>query len=103
MSVQGRQDFQRWYADQVACGVEFDFQQELLAYCELDIKLLKQGCLTFKRNFEALAHFNPFDQMTIASACNRDLRTNRMEANTIASKPLQGWCPGTNHSHVAKQ
>ena len=103
MSVQGRQDFERWYADQVARGVQFHFQQELLAYCESDVKLLKQGCLTFKRDFEALAHFNPFDQMTIASACNRDLRTNRMEANTFASEPLQGWRFSTNHSHVAMQ
>ena len=90
MSVQGRQDFEQWYDDQVARGVEFDFQQELLAYCKSDIKLLKQGCLTFKRDFKALAHFNPFDQMTIALACNRDLRTNRIEANIIASEPLQG-------------
>ena len=83
--------------------MQFDFQQGLLANCESDVKLLKQGCLTFKRDFEVLAHFNPFDQMTIASACNRDLRTNRMEANTIASEPLQGWRPSTNHSHVAMQ
>ena len=103
MSVQGRQDFERWYADQVARGVQFDFQQELLAYCQSDVKLLKQGCLTFKRDFEALAHFNPFDQMTIASACNRDLPTNRVEADTIASEPLQGWRARTNHSHVAMQ
>ena len=38
--------------------------------------------------------------MTIASACNRDLRQNRMKPNTIASEPLHGWRPNTNHSHV---
>ena len=103
MSVQGRQDFERWYADQVARGVQFDFQKELLAYCDSDVKLLKQGCLTFKRDFEALVHFNPFDQMTIASACNRDLRTNRMQPETIASEPLQGWRARTNHSHKSLQ
>ena len=103
MSVQGRQDFERWYADQVARRVQFHFQQELQTYCESDVKLLKQGCLTFKRDFEALAHFNPFDQMTIASACNRDLCMNRVAEDTIASDPLQGWRPSTNHSHVAMQ
>ena len=41
--------------------------------------------------------------MTIASACNRDLRTNRMEANTIASEPLQDWHASTSHSHMAMQ
>ena len=39
--------------------------------------------------------------MTIASACNRDLRQNRMEANTIASEPLHGWRLNINHSKVA--
>ena len=79
------------------------FQQELLAYCESDLKLLKQGCLTFKRDFQALAHFNPFDQKTIAWACNRDLRMNRMAEETIASEPLQGWRPSTNHSQAAME
>ena len=103
MSVQGRQDFEQWYADQVAHGVQFHFQKELLAYCESNVKLLKQGCLTFKHDFEALVHFNPFNQMTIASACNRDLHMNRMAEDTISSEPLQGWHPSTNHSHVAMQ
>ena len=103
MSIKGHQEFERWYDDQVACGVEFDLQQELLAYCESDVKLLKQGCLTFKRNFQALAHFNPFDQMTIASACNQDLCMNRMAEETITSEPLQGWRPSTNRSQAAME
>lgn len=39
--------------------------------------------------------------MTIASACYRDLRQNRIEANTIASEPLHGWRLNMNHSHVS--
>ena len=77
MSVSGRKDFQTWHAKQV------------------------NGCLTFKKLFEQQANFNPFDHMTIASACNRDLRQNRMTANTIASEPLHGWRLKTNHSKVA--
>lgn len=38
-----------------------------------------------------MAQFNPLDHVTIASACNRDLRQNRLEENTIASEPLYGW------------
>ena len=71
MTVKGRQEFDRWYEDQVTRGVEFNLRQELVAYCKSDVKLLKEGCLTFKRDFEDLAGFNPFEQMTIASACNR--------------------------------
>ena len=39
--------------------------------------------------------------MTIASACNQDLRQNRMLPNTIASEPLHGWRMSSNHSKVA--
>ncbi|XP_078355818.1 uncharacterized protein LOC144640593 [Oculina patagonica] len=101
MSVSGRKEFQKWYDDQVSKNVEFDFQNELVEYCESDVQLLKQGCLTFKRLFEKQAKFNPWDKITIASACNRDLRQNRMAPNTIASEPLHGWRLKSNHSKVS--
>ena len=47
--------------------------------------------------------FNPFCHITIASACNRDLRQNRMEGDTIASEPLHGWQLKTNQSKVAME
>ena len=82
-------------------NVIYDFQKELTEYCEPDVKLLKQGCLSFKSVFEPLARFNPFSHITTAYACNRDLRQNRMEADTITNKPLHGWRLNTNHSRVA--
>ena len=91
MSVSGCAEFEKWYAEQVEKNVEFDFQKELVEYCESDVQLLKQGCLTFKRLFEQEAKFNPWNHITIASACNRDLRQNRMAPVTIASEPVHGW------------
>ena len=79
----------------------FDFQKELVAYCESGVRLLKEGCLTFKRLFEAKAGFNLFEHMTIASACNRDLCTNRIIPNSLASEPLGGWHNRINQSQVA--
>ena len=91
MSPEDRQAFETWHQEQRDQGVAFNFKQELLAYCESDVRLLKQGCLTFKRLFEDLTGFNPFEHITIASACNRDLRMNRMIPNSIASEPTRGW------------
>ena len=93
MTLEGRQAFETWHQQQRDQGVVFHFQEELLAYCSSDVRLLKQGCLTFKRMFEDLTGFNPFDHVTIASACNRDLRMNRMIPNSIASEPAghNGW------------
>ena len=103
MSPEGKQALEKWHQEQRDKEVVFDFQKELVAYCESDVRLLKQGCLTFKRLFEAQAGFNPFDQITIASACNRDLRMNRMIPNSIASEPVRGWKNSINHSNVAIQ
>ena len=83
--------FRQWHAKLTCEGYVFDFWRELLEHCKLDILLLKQGCITFKREFEAKARFDPFEQMTIASACNRYLRTHCLQSNTITCEPLLGW------------
>ena len=99
MSPKARQAFERWHQEQRDKEV-FDFHKELVAYCKSDVRLLKEGCLTFKRLFEAKAGFNPFEHITIASACNRDLRMNRMIPNSIASEPVYGWRNRINQSRV---
>ena len=99
MSPEGKQALETWHQEQR--GQVFDFKKELVKYCKSDVRLLKQGCLTFKRLFETLTGFNPFDHITIASACNRDLRMNRMIPNSIASEPVRGWRNRINYSKVA--
>lgn len=47
--------------------------------------------------------FNPSECVTIASACNRDLRENHMIPNSIASEPVHGSKTHTNQSNVAKE
>jgi len=98
MSPEGKQALEKWHQEQRDKEVVFDFQNELVAYCKSDVRLLKQGCLTFKRLFETLTDFNPFDHITIASACNLDLRMNRMIPN---SEPVRGWKNRINQSNVA--
>ena len=101
MFPEERQKFETWHKEQSDNQVVFDFQKELVAYCESDVRLLKEGCMTFKRVFEAQTGFNPFEHMTIASACNRDLRMNRMIPNSLASEPVNGWRNNINQSQVA--
>ena len=99
MSPKDRQALETWHQQQR--DKVFDFQKELVAYCQSDVRLLKEGCLTFQRLFETLTGFNPFDHITIASARNRDLRMNRMIPNSIASEPVRGWRNSINQSLVA--
>lgn len=89
MKPKACQAFLEWYEKNK--DKQFDFQKELLAYCKLDVQLLKEGCMSFQKDFIAQAGFCPFDQMMIASACNRYLRCHCLQANTIAVEPPLGW------------
>ena len=44
----------------LAKGTCLTFDENFLEHCKLDVLLLKQGCITFKREFEAKARFDPF-------------------------------------------
>ena len=101
MSSEGRQKLETWHKEQGDNQVLFDFHKELVDYCKSDVRLLKEGCMTFKRVFEDKAGINPFEHMTIASACNRDLRMNHMIPNSLASEPVSGWRNNINQSRVA--
>ena len=102
-SPEARQAFEKWHHEQRDNDVVFDFQKELVTYCESDVRLLKEGCLTFECLFEPKTEFNPFQHVTIASACNRDLRMNRMIPNSIASEPVNGWRNRINQSQRATE
>ena len=81
----------------------FDFQAELLAYCESDVLLLKGACQVFCKEFEEISGFNPLERcITIASACNLFYRTNHMQERTLASEPIGEWhALGKSHSLAA--
>lgn len=92
MNDKKRKEFMSWYQQKVESNATFNFQEELLAYCESDVKLLKEGCLKFVREFKDIAGFNPLIQsVTIASVCNYFWRKEKLEENLIALEPLGGW------------
>ena len=101
MSVDDLKKFEKWYQEQTDRDAIFDFKRDIKAYCQMDVTILREGCQTFQRLFQKETEvidangkktpgFNPFDHITIASACNRDM-INRTEDETIASEPAYGW------------
>ena len=86
-------------------GYVFEFRRDLVEYCKSEVLLLKQGCLTFKREFKAKARFHPFEQMTIALASNPLTASNptpspaslcsagAIGVSTSRPRPSNGW-PG---------
>ena len=78
MSPKGRKEFETWHKQQRERQVEFNFAVELVEYCKSDVRLLKEGCMTFMNKWLESSTFNPFECVTIASACNRDLCENHL-------------------------
>ena len=103
MSPKGRKEFETWHKQQRERQVEFNFAVELVEYCKSDVRLLKEGCMTFMNKWLESSTFNPFECVTIASVCNRDLRKNHLIPKSIASEPVHGWKTHSNQSNVARE
>ena len=92
MKPERKEEFERWYQTKLEEGAIFHLQKELIAYCQSDVQLLKQGCMKFQQEFKTLTNFNPMEEcITIASACNRFFRTNCILPGTLACEPVLGW------------
>ena len=102
MSPKQKAEFLAWHAQQVKDGYLFRFQDELINYCRSDVRLLKQGCMQFQRQFKSIVGINPMEKcITIASACLTAYRLKWMPLDTIAVEPLHGWRPRHVHSKIA--
>lgn len=80
MRPEERKDFLDWHAttaDQV-----FDFQKELIEYCEADVEVLARGCLMFREKFLDISKgVDPFQFNTLAS-CTMGLYKSRFLQET---------------------
>ena len=92
MSSKKKEAVEKWHDEQVVEGKTWNFKSELLAYCQSDVKLLKQGCLIFARDFERECGFNLLkENITIASACHNFWRNSQMIPYSVAVEPPHGW------------
>lgn len=71
MSPSRKDEFLTWYDEKVSQRYIFNFQHERLTYCQSDVRLLKQGGMTFESQFKEIVNFDPIQEcITVASACN---------------------------------
>ena len=102
MSTARKDEFHKWYDKKVSERYIFNFQRELLTYCQSDVRLLKQGCMKFQAQFKDIVEFNPMKEcITIASACNVAYQKKWMPENKIAIEPVRGCRPQHTQSHAA--
>jgi len=81
MKEKSREKLLQWHAEHKFDN--FVFSEELKNYCVDDVALLKAGCMKFRASFLDATGVDPFNQITIASACMEVFRRNFLTANTI--------------------
>ncbi|XP_067671798.1 uncharacterized protein [Haliotis asinina] len=94
-----RQAFLTWYDARVAEGTAFDLDEELLAYCQSDVDILRRGCAAFRHIFIQQNDVDPFyEAVTLPMACMLTFRKLFLEPRTIAIIPPQGYRPQRRYS-----
>ena len=74
MSQSEVREFMTWYESQK--NKVFDNRRNLEQYCQDDFTVLRQACQIFRREFIKMGNIEGFlEAFTIASACNKVLRT----------------------------
>ncbi len=61
----------------------FVFAEELKKYCTADVALLRAGCVKFRNSFLQSTGVDPFEKITIASACMEVYRRGFLAEDTI--------------------
>ena len=62
----------------------FDFQKEIIEYCQSDADILRRGMMKLREDFIQLENIDPLRYITIASVCMTIYRSNYMPKKTIA-------------------
>ena len=102
MSTDDHEKFYTWYNDLFERQYEFDFQAEILRYCQSDVDILRRCCLEFRELSHEVTDVDPFPScLTIASACNLIFRKTFLQENTIAVIPPCGYKPENKQSVIA--
>jgi len=84
-----RSEFFEWYEKQEP---PFDIRRVLEQYCQDDVTVLRQACRMFRREFVLIGNLDVFlVSITIASACNEDLRKRFLHPDTIDLIPNGGY------------
>ncbi|XP_071118386.1 uncharacterized protein [Haliotis cracherodii] len=101
MSPAERTAFLQWHTPKVQEGALFDLQGELLAYCQIDVDILRRGCADFRQNAVNSVGMDPFvEVMTAAAFTMKPFRKHDLKPNTIAILPPQGYQPKRKYSQA---
>ena len=97
-----REAFYKWYKGQKDAGADFDLQRDIVKYCEMDVLILMQAGMKFRRLVLDQFDLDPFvSATTIASTCMTIFRKCFLDPETIAIVPHGGYRKNDQQSIIA--
>jgi len=85
MSEKRRDAFLRWHAEWATSDEPYNFNNEMVKYCELDVEIMKRGLEVYITSAQSACEgLNPLDSFTVASAAYRIWRTLHMPENVLS-------------------
>ena len=101
MSIADRNKFDKWYVELVLTNNSFNFQIEMEKYCNLDVTILREAALKFRKIFLEIGGVDPFlETSTMASTCNLMYRKKYLKENMIGIIPPRGYRKVDNHFKI---
>ena len=94
--------FDEWYTSQI--NKTYVFRDEIHYYCQLDVDILRQGCIIFAhlmRNVTGVLPFYDKTCHTVAGLALKIYRTNFLIQETIGQIPASGYGGNVNQSAIA--
>ena len=89
-SVEEREELFKWHQSQ--SHIEFNFQKEIIRYCEQDVKILMKGVMIFRDNWIKTTKLDPFTRcITLPMAVMESFDANYLKNNQIAIIPRIGY------------
>ena len=81
MSPAKREEFDRWYDEQL--GIEYNFHRELVEYCQSDVKILTKAIETYMRAAMTKHPMNPLRSITCAGYAKSVYMTYYLPEDTL--------------------
>ncbi|XP_044594829.1 uncharacterized protein LOC123272194 [Cotesia glomerata] len=97
-----KEEFLEWYENRVNTNNNFNFKEEILHYCKLNVSILRLACSKFRKLILDCGNVCPFTECTtIASTCMLFYRRNYLKEKQIGILPRSGYRLADNQSRVA--
>jgi DNA polymerase type B, organellar and viral len=94
MKAKEKAEFDQWYEkDRMEKQGQYNFREEFVRYCSMDVTVLRKCCLLFRELFMGISGgMCPFvTAMTIAGLCNKFWRAKILKENQIGLIPTNGF------------